>query len=94
MMRKSSSIFLNFVDDITQQKISVHNETNYKPELLKYVNPACFEKKYGGQLADITTGFFPPRIDVPGTTPISFEDLKEDYPDAVRYMAPWGLEKV
>ena len=45
-------------------------------------------------MPDITSNFFPPRINVPGATPITAEDLKEDYPDAVRYVAPWGLEKV
>ena len=60
MMRKSSSIFLNFVDDITQQKISVHNDSTYKPELLKLVAKNSIEKKYGGSKPDITGNFFPP----------------------------------
>lgn len=66
MMRKSSSIFLNFVDDITQQKISVHNEKTYKEELQKLIPPACLEQKYGGQRPNIESGFFPPDVRMPG----------------------------
>ena len=61
MMRKSSSIFLNFVDDITQQKISVHNDSTYKPELLRLVPKHALERKYGGSRPDLTGNFFPPQ---------------------------------
>ena len=73
MMRKSSSIFLNFVDDITQQKISVHNDKTYKEGLLDLIPAACLEQKYGGQKHDITSGFFPPDMRMPGKTMLSFE---------------------
>ena len=76
MMRKSSSIFLNFVDDITQQKISVHNDKTFKPELQKLIPASCIEKKYGGQKPDIVSGFFPPNMSMAGTTPMTFDELK------------------
>jgi len=66
MMRKSSSIFLNFVDDITQQKISVHNDTTYKPELLNLIPPASLEQKYGGTRPNIEENFFPPDMRMSG----------------------------
>ena len=54
MLRKSTSVFLNFVDDITQQKISAHNDKTYKAELLKLISPDNLEVKYGGQKPNIT----------------------------------------
>ena len=54
MLRKSTSVFLNFVDDITQQKISAHNDKTYKAELLKLIAPENLEQKYGGQKPNIT----------------------------------------
>lgn len=92
-MRKSSSLFLNFVDDITQKKISVHNESSYREELLKLIPAHCLERKYGGQKADITSGFFPPDMRMPGTTMLSIAELKTKHPEAIRYVAPWGAQR-
>ena len=60
MLRKSTSVFLNFVDDITQQKISAHNDKTYKAELLKLISPDNLEVKYGGRKPNITSNYFPP----------------------------------
>lgn len=67
MMRKSSSVFLNFVDDITQQKISVHNDSTFRPDLLRLVAKEQLERKYGGTKPDIVANFFPPNLAVAGT---------------------------
>ena len=40
MMRKSISVFLNFVDDITQQKISAHDDKTYKAVLQNLIPDA------------------------------------------------------
>ena len=60
MLRKSTSVFLNFVDDITQQKISAHNTKTFKAELLKLISPDNLEVKYGGRKPNITSNYFPP----------------------------------
>ena len=54
MLQRSSSLFLNFVDEITQQKISAHDTKSYKAELLKLISPDNLEVKYGGQKPNIT----------------------------------------
>ena len=93
MLRKSTSVFLNFVDDITQQKISAHNDKTYKAELLKLISPDNLEVKYGGQKPDITSNFFPPEINQPGKQMMTLEQLKAQCPAAVKYIAPWGQKR-
>ena len=93
MMRKSISVFLNFVDDITQQKISAHDDKTYKAVLQNLIPDAQLEYKYGGQKQNIESNFFPPDMRVPGAKLMTYEEMKEQEPDAVRYVAPWGLRK-
>ena len=43
MLRKSSSLFLNFLDEASQLKINLHNDKTYKRELLKLIAPNNLE---------------------------------------------------
>ena len=90
-MRRSSSLFLNFVDDITQQKISVHGTDGFQDELHKLVSLEQLETKYGGYLPDIKQNFFPPDMTLRSMTPMTMTEVKNEIPDAVKYVAPWGL---
>ena len=80
MMRKSSSIFLNFVDDITQQKISVHNEKTFQVELLRRIPASQLEQKYGGAKPNIESNFFPPDMSMPEKQMMSTAQLKAEAP--------------
>ena len=71
----------------------MHNEKTYKPDLLRLIPAACLEQKYGGQKPDITTGFFPPDMSMPGVEMLTCDELKHEYPDAIRYLAPWGEKR-
>jgi hypothetical protein len=93
MMRRSSSLFLNFVDEITQKKISVHGTDGYQEELHKLVSLDRLETKYGGYLPDIQDTFFPPDMSIRQTTPMTMNEVKNEVPDAFKYVAPWGLKK-
>lgn len=93
MLRKSSSVLLNLVDDITQQKITVHNDSSYKSELVKIAPMHSLERKYGGLKSNIENNFWPPDMTMPGKQLMTMEQLKEEVPDAIAYFAPWG-EKV
>ena len=77
MMRKSISVFLNFVDDITQQKISAHDDKTYKAVLQNLIPDAQLEYKYGGQKQKIESNFFPPDMRVPGAKLMTYEEMKE-----------------
>lgn len=76
MMRKASSLFLNFVDEITQKKIFFHNDKTYKPDLAQLIQVECLEKKYGGRKPDIRQEFFPPDMRMPGKQLLTVAQLK------------------
>ena len=59
---ESISSLLLLLDEITQQKISAHNDKTYKAELLKLISPDNLEVKYGGQKPNINSNFFPPEM--------------------------------
>ena len=89
MMRKSSSIFLNFVDDITQQKISVHNEKTFQVELLKLIPPESLEQKYGGSKPVINDNYFPPDMSMPGKRLLTMDEVRQSYSTSIRSLIPW-----
>ena len=86
-------MFLNFVDDITQKKITVHGTDGYQEALHTLVNLEQLETKYGGYLPDIKSDFFPPDMNIRGSTPMTMTEIKHEMPDAIRYVAPWGKRK-
>ena len=54
---------------------------------------AQLEYKYGGQKPNIESNFFPPDMTIRGKTPMTMTEVKNELPDAVKYVAPWGLMK-
>ena len=93
MMRKSAGLFLSFVDEITQQKISFHDDSNYRQPMGELVALENLEKKYGGHMPNIDANFFPPNMDIQGTRMMNVNELKTEYPDAEKYVSPWGQQK-
>ena len=51
------------------------------------------EKKYGGRMPNIEENFFPPNMDIQGTKMMDVNELKKEYPDAEKYVSPWGQQK-
>lgn len=62
LVRALWAVVKNIIDHFQQQKIHIMGG-NYKAELLKLIEAKNIEKKYGGELENLTEGsFFPPNL--------------------------------
>lgn len=73
MLRGSWSMVKGYLDEFTASKINFLGKT-YKQDLCQYINPVNLEVKYGGVLADKTTGFFPPDMHCEGEEMITMAE--------------------
>jgi hypothetical protein len=61
LVRGLWSIAKTVVDEFTLTKMNLHSD-DFKPNVLKFVDPSSLETKYGGTIPDKETNFFPPEM--------------------------------
>ena len=50
-----------FVDEFTNKKLLIYGD-DYQEDLKEMIDPENFEQRYGGNMPDITSNFFPPQF--------------------------------
>ena len=50
-----------FVDEFTNKKLTIYGD-DYQEDIKKLIDPDNLEKRYGGNLENVTKDFFPPQF--------------------------------
>lgn len=62
LLRAIWSLVKNMCDKFTQKKMLMYGG-GYEKDLQELIDPNNLEKKFGGNLEDKTTDFYPPTLD-------------------------------
>ena len=67
LIRGSFGIVKAMIDEFSAQKLNMLG-SDYKKQFLEIIDPNNLEKRFGGNVPDKTSGFFPPDFSDPTQT--------------------------
>lgn len=66
MVKMSFNVFKMMVDEFSREKMSMFGKDEYQKTLLSIIDRKNLERKFGGDLPDISGTFFPPDMSIQG----------------------------
>ena len=70
LIRGSFGIIKQMIDEFSAQKLNMLG-SDFKKQFLEFIDPNNLEKRFGGNVPDKTTSFFPPDMHEPSQTMIT-----------------------
>lgn len=66
MIKMSFNFFKMMVDEFSREKMNMFGKDDYQKTLLSIIDRKNLERKFGGDLPDISGTFFPPDMSIQG----------------------------